>query len=444
MQLQLAIGHFQQGRNAAAKAIGRQLLKRDPSCRDALRLLLAIAAKEQNAAQTIDLLRHAKTIDPHDPTSRIQLGSALVDSGQVEDARAEYEEALRLWPEASEIYARLTAITHYHKYNADVSKIEHLYAVSVENSVQRRNYAFALGKIFDELDDCAKAFGYFREGNSIARTTSAYRIENDIRLCEEIAAVFDGDFFAHNPTAASNSPLPIFVIGMPRTGTTLLEQILAGHPDVYGAGEIATLNELVAGLSRRPGEQFPLAFRQISRRQLATMARTYLAKLESISDGRKYVVNKNVNLFLYVGVIYALFSGAVIIRCRRNSLDAGLSLFMRDMPNQPYGYGLDMIGRFTSIYEKLMDHWGLVQPGRLIDVDYAEFVSDPQPAVRRLLSQCGLAYSPDCLRFHESSGLHIHTASHLQVRQPVHSNSIGRWKRYEQFLGPLQTALRSK
>ena len=440
MQLQLAIGHLRQGRPDAAKNICRQLLKREPSNMDAVQLLLTIYQQEQDAEQVIELLRHVRTVAPGDPSLRIQLGTTLVDAGRLDEARAEFLDALAIWPEASDIHARLAGISRFTEHNAEVSRLEALHAASPGNSNQRRNYAFTLGKIFDELDDCETAFGYFEEANAIVRDASNYRIEADVRLFDAILEVFDADFFARHQPPATDSMVPIFIVGMPRTGTTLLEQIFASHPEVYGAGELRTLSSLITAAGQQSGNGFPGMFQSISSAQLASIAAQYVDRVGALAGGHQHVVDKNMHLFLHVGVMYALFSAAPIIHCRRNPLDASLSLFMRDMPNQPYGYGLDLVGRFSRLFYALMDYWAAIQPGRLIEVDYEDLVSEPEVTVRDLLRRCGLDYSESCLRFHES-GRSVGTASNLQVRQPVHRKSVGGWKRYEAHLGPLQAAL---
>ena len=233
------------------------------------------------------------------------------------------------------------------------------------------------------------------------RATMQYTPEKDLQTMREIRDVYVADKFAGHIEGHINAE-PIFVIGMPRTGTTLLEQIFASHPEVYGAGELTTLRGLITAAGQQSGNGFPGMFQSISSAQLASIAAQYVDRVGALAGGHPHVVDKNMHLFLHVGVMYALFSDAPIIHCRRNPLDASLSLFMRDMPNQPYGYGLDLVGRFSRLFYALMDYWAAIQPDRLIEVDYEDLVSEPEVTVRDLLRRCGLDYSESCLRFHES------------------------------------------
>ena len=236
---------------------------------------------------------------------------------------------------------------------------------------------------------------------------------------------------------ADPSELPVFVIGMPRSGTTLVEQILASHSQVHGAGELSTLRLLVEG-----GGAYPDACASASGDDLARLGQAYMARVAPLAQGKQRLVDKMPANFLYAGLIPLVLPGARIIHCRRDPVDTCLSCYTKLFSGeQRFTYDQTELGEFYRGYAKLMAHWRLVlPPERFIEVDYEAVVDDLEGEAKRLVSFLGLPWEDACLRFHDSRRV-VRTASVNQVRQPIYTTSKGRWQKYADHLGPLLAAL---
>jgi hypothetical protein len=256
---------------------------------------------------------------------------------------------------------------------------------------------------------------------------------------EAVARVFTPALLAGAVADDESSDLPVFVIGMPRSGTTLVEQILASHPDIHGAGELGTMGRLAAAI-KPPG--FPAAVCGLDAADRAAIGRRYLDRVRPLAAGRSRVVDKMPGNFVFAGLIRLALPRARIIHCRRDPVDTCLSCYQRlFLGEQGFTYDLGELGRFYRSYLRLMAHWRqMMPPDRFIEVDYEEVVDDVEGQARRLIDFCGLEWNESCLEFHRNER-QVRTASVNQVRQPIYRGSVGRWRRHEAHLGPLLAAL---
>jgi len=230
------------------------------------------------------------------------------------------------------------------------------------------------------------------------------------------------------------------------SGTTLVEQILASHPDVFGAGELRDIRSIVGTISKYDKNQssFPDYIRTIDGKVLKGFAEAYLKRIRSLHSSSLRVVDKMPQNFLFLGLIAIMFPNASVVHCRRNPLDTCLSCyFQRFRMRQEYSFDLAHLGNYYRYYQDLMDHWRETLPIRIFDISYEDIVSDPEPQCRALLEYCGLNWDDRCLSFHKTQRP-LTTASNLQVRQPLYNSSVERWRRYESHLGPLVAALKGE
>jgi tetratricopeptide (TPR) repeat protein len=389
------------GRLADAEASARRALALSPDAADTLALLGSLAIDHGRFDEAEDLLRKALAIDPQLPEALTSL--MAVRKMSAGDAP---------WRDAAErVLARGLPVAH---------------AINLHH---------ALGKYFDDLDDRDAAFEHHRLGNELARRSRlGYdRVEMTQRVIRTLAA-FDRNALAALGPHGIASELPVFVVGMPRSGTSLTEQILASHPQVHGAGEL--LFWIFAADEERaaPPEQ-----------RAATITRLGRAYLEGLATRAPYaarVVDKLPVNFRHLGVIHAALPGARFIHLERSSLDTCLSIYFQGFSAaHPYATDFGDLAHYYQEYQRLMAHWRAVLPPRaLLEVRYEDLVDDPEDWSRRMLAHIGLPWDPRCLEFHRTDRP-VLTASNWQVRQPISKASVERWRRYERFIGPLREAL---
>ncbi len=307
----------------------------------------------------------------------------------------------------------------------------------------RINLNYALGRLLDHCGDYDAAFSAFAEANRLKRNQPM----NPALLrqgTDNFIRVFDREFFRQAPRAQCPTARPIFIVGMPRSGSSLVEQILACHPGVSGGGELELLPALASQLYKLVGskEPFPMCVPQADTGSLTQLANTYLMHTDPlVQPGSLHVTDKLPGNFLLIGLIELLFPNASIIHVRRHPLDNCLSChfenFTRDIP---YTHELAELGQYWFEYHRLMQHWRTMLPGRMFELDYENLVRDQEAVTRALLAHCGLEWDARCLEFHRNARS-VGTASYDQVRRPMYSSSIGRWRHYERHLGPLRLGL---
>jgi tetratricopeptide (TPR) repeat protein len=391
------------------------------------------------------MYRRALEIDAECNDALLGFGNLCMEGGDMEKAEAMFRQALAL--ESDNLPARFH-LAQVKKVKAGDENLAALEAaeLAARNSAQpfsaKKAMAlhFALGKSYDDSKQYDKAFPHFLEGCRLKRATYGYDANEVSKHFDSIMQVFDSNTIARLRGAGDPSHTPIFVLGMPRSGTTLTEQIIASHPDVHGAGELPDL----LAIAQRPlnGAGYPENIRTIDHAQLTAWGADYVAGLCQRAAGAKHISDKMPANFFAVGLIHLMLPNAKIIHVNRNPVDTGLSCFTRLFNRkQEQTYDLAELGRYYMDYLRLMDHWRKVLPaGAFLDVQYEEIVADQEGQARSMLDYCGLEWNDACLDFHKNKRA-IRTASVTQVRQPIYNSSVERWRHYEKFLGPLLDAL---
>jgi tetratricopeptide (TPR) repeat protein len=366
----------------------------------------------------------------------------LLELGRLDEAERAFGQALGVAPEHGPALFGLASIARLRRQAPDIARLESLLADGRAQALDDRvTLHFALGRAYLDGGDPERAFPHFASGNALRRGAYAYNVADDERLLASIADAFPAALVARAADAGDPDEAPIFIISMPRSGTSLLEQILSVHPEIYGAGELLHLKHLVMRDLAEHG-LFPGIVARLTAGQLRSLGRRYVETTSALAPGAKRIIDKLPLNFYFAGLIHLMLPNARIIHIRRDPLDTCLSRYTT-LFREPVRFAHDLteLGRFYRAYERLMGHWRRVLPvGRFVEVDYDQLVADPETQARRLLDFCSVEWDAACLRSHESSHP-IRTASRLQARQPVHRNSVGRAERYREYLAPLIAAL---
>jgi len=375
---------------------------------------------------------------------------ALIEgqSGNGERAAELFRECLRLAPDNGEIHHDFSRLKRFAPGDPDIAAMEDRLQGSKSGTSDRMFFDFALAKAYEDSGDYDRAFDCLVEGNALRRRTVSYDPQEQERRIEKIIETCSSDFLARNDGVGFPSEKPIFIFGMPRSGTSLVEQILTSHSTVAGAGELAVLPDTIAGggsspkvRGRKKENEFPNNIGSLSEASYPELGRAYVEGLpEKLRDHHR-VTDKMPGNYLFAGMIRSILPQAKMIHCRRSPLDTCFSCFSIYFPfGQAFSYDLNDLGRHYRAYHRLMAHWSAVLGDAILDVEYEELIADPEAGARRIIEFSGLPWEDACVNFHETRR-QVRTASSMQVRQPIYKTAVRRWKRFEHRLGPLISAL---
>jgi tetratricopeptide (TPR) repeat protein len=409
---------------------------------------LAYLCKEQGrSGEALPGFLRAVEIEPGYVDARIKLGECYAEQGCFAEAQACYRRVLETVPGNIDARFNLGLIESRDSDGQNLAAL-----IEVEQAVESCKKTltvneaiqlnFALGRAYDNRGNPERAFGYFLEGCRLKRATFDYDPEQTTARVTEIMRMFDRASIVRLSNNRNPSDVPIFVLGMPRSGTTLVEQIIASHPVVHGAGELPDLMEIATGVIAGPELLFPDGVQPLSPDRLTAMGNQYLASLQRRAPEAHRITDKMPHNFMAIGLIHLMLPNAKIIHVKRNPVDTCLSCFTQLFQGKmEFTYELAELGRYYLDYQRLMEHWREVLPsGAFLDVQYEDIVADQEVQARRLLEYCGLEWNDACLDFHKSNRI-VRTSSLAQVRQPIYKSSVERWRSYEKFLGPLFDAL---
>jgi tetratricopeptide (TPR) repeat protein len=315
-------------------------------------------------------------------------------------------------------------------------------APPIDNN-QRAALHFELGRLYDLKSAFDKAFSHYMRANDIKGKGQPFNAQNHVRMVEAIIQAYNPGFMARAPRGQTTSRRPVFIVGMPRSGTSLVEQILASHPAVFGAGELWMIVNSVNDLPAMIGGQasYPSCVGAMTQGHVNQMAQRYLDHLVALSPDAERVIDKMPQNYLHLGLINLLFPEAHVIHCIRHPIDTCLSCYFQNFGTMhAYKYDMRSLGVYYRAYRRLMDHWATVLDIALMEVRYEELIADQEGISRAMLAFCGLEWDERCLRFYEAKRV-VNTASYDQVRRPLYRQSLGRWKNYESYIGPLMSAL---
>jgi len=456
----------------------RRALEFQPDYASALYNLAGTLVILGEHSQAIGVYRDLLRLEPGDAEAWDALGSSLLESGQEAESKKALEQALRLKPNDAELLNKLGVA---HQFEGDLDSAARLYRASIEadpglaraydNLVRSRSMTvadlalvdpieaiaksesrddesrlvahFALGKLFDDCGDYDRAFGNYSAANAIKHRTAQFDPADHRAWVDRVIETYDEAFFLAHRGEGDPSKCPVFVTGMIRSGTSLVEQILASHSRVYGAGELLDITRLVNDLQKSQGSSlgYPECIRDLGAKQIQAAASQYLKSLGGRDDQALRVVDKLPTNFLYLGFIATILPNAHVIHCRREPLDVCLSIFFqRFAQGHLYAYDIDEIADYYGEYVRLMGHWKKVVPLNILEVQYEHVLGDLERESRRMLDYCELDWEDACLAFHRSTRP-VRTASSWQVRQPLYQTAKERWKKFESHLEGLKKAL---
>ena len=491
-----------------AEKIYRDVLLRDPSNVDALRLLagvamrakqwgdaealleralelapdfyqgwfdLGLARQEQDkTAEAIDAYQQVIRLEPDRPQGYVSVGTVKAMIGAHDEAMEQFQAALQREPshfgalsgmghvlktigsqdEAIENYRECVrqnpdhgetwwSMANLKTFRFTDEEIEIMATRAARESLveeQRANFFFALGKAYEDKQDYDQAFEYYARGNENRRDRESYDPVQTVDLHDRFIRTFSREFFDERRGAGCDSNAPILIVGLPRSGSTLIEQILASHPDVEGTHELPDLGRVArsVGLGREDRKAYPEAMTLLSNEELKQAGEEYLRRTERHRElGTPRFTDKLPNNFVHVGFLELALPNARVINAKRHPLDSCLGAFKQLFARgQPFTYDQFEIAEFYIEYQRIMDHWHEVLPGRVLDVQYENVVDDLETQVRRILEYCDLPWNDACLRYYENERA-VKTASSEQVRKPIYSSAKHRWRHYEKHLGPM-------
>jgi tetratricopeptide (TPR) repeat protein len=427
------------GKYADAKATYETLLSLKPKDDDAwagLGRARAYAGEVEGAAEAY---RESLKLDPEVPGVHMALAHMLKTLGDQEGALTHYRNAIRRKPDLGECYWSMANLKIFRFEQAEIDAMEEQIRSSELSDQSRVNLEFSLGKAYEDKEDYAGAWAHYHAGNQLQRKLVDHDpVEHEEHL-KEVRKVFDRAFFQAHSESGLEAPDPIFIVGLPRSGSTLVEQILASHSQVEGTAELPDIAEIAYGTGkyRHDGLAYPTTTSVLTPRDFAAYGREYLQRVARHRvEGTPYFIDKMPNNFIHVGWIRATLPNAKIINTRRHPVASCLGAYKQLFAKgQHFTYDMRELSEFYRSYVEIMAHWHDVIPGAVLDVHYEDTVTDLEGQVRRILDFCDLPFEDRCLRFYETRRA-VKTASSEQVRQPIYTKALTLWQEYGEALDP--------
>ncbi len=382
---------------------------------------------------------------PGDPVTLTSKGHAYKTRGDYNDAVDAYQLALASNPEHGEAFYSLANLKVYNFSDDEIARMSGQDANSNLSHLDRIYISFALGKAYEDNDDFETSFRYYEQGNRLKKAQSTYKASQMTEDLQAQREVCTPDLFERRAGTGHAAPDPVFVVGLPRSGSTLLEQILSSHSQVDGTLELPNILSLSQRLRRRARQgaagAYPAVLNELSDEEFEKFGREYIEDTRIHRQNAPFFVDKMPNNFRHIGLIHMILPNAKIIDARRNPMSCCFSGYKQLFAEgQEFTYDLEDVGRYYRDYVELMDHWDAVLPGKVLRVQYEDVVADIESQVRRILEYCDLEFETSCVDFYRTERS-VRTPSSEQVRQPIFTSGLDYWRNYEPWLGPMKAAL---
>ena len=416
-----------------AITIYQELISLTPDDDDAYAGLGRAYAYNGDTSAAAEAYRKSIKLNPDVPAIHMALAHMLKTLGEQADALTHYRDAIRLKPDLGESYWSMANLKTCRFEQYEIDAMEEQLQSSELSDRARVTFEFALGKAYEDKKDYSEAWSHYHSGNQAQRGQVDYDpVRHEVEL-QRIKKVFHSDFAAAHATSGCQEPGPIFIVGLPRSGSTLVEQILASHSQIEGTAELPNIAVIANGTGRyrHDGLSYPETAAILSPRDFAAYGKDYLKQVAHHRvEGTPFFIDKMPNNFMHVGWIKLTLPNARIINTRRHPVDSCLGAYKQLFAKgQEFTYDLFELAEYYRVYIDLMDHWHEVFPGEIFDIHYEDNVTNLESQVRALLDFCGLPFEEQCLRFHETKRA-VKTASSEQVRQPIYKSALGLWKKY--------------
>jgi len=388
-----------------------------------------------------DEFDNALTLEPDNVEALVRLGTLHASAGHPEKAAGYYRKAVSLDPHCGTANYGLALLRDDTNLPDDISRMELALSSTDISESDKVLTGLALGRRYEDQEQFDKAFAAVTEANRCQRQTISYSLEEQKSMFARHTNALNRSFIDHCKPCCVADETPILVLGMPRSGTSLVEQVLASHPLVHGAGEVEHSRVLAENVRKMTGKPFPRNIATIAPQKLRKLSLEYVEKLKNHARSSRHVVDKLPHNFLRIGLFAALLPNARIILCERDPVDNCVSIYQHHFSNN-HGYAADLgeLGEYYNLYRDMISTWTKLLPNGIVRIDYEEFVAHPEEQIRALLHYCNLPFHSACLSFHQTARF-VSSPSATQVRTPIHSRSIGRAKNYEKHLSPLISAL---
>jgi tetratricopeptide (TPR) repeat protein len=448
------------GRLGEAEDATRYLLKIEPASARNFVTLGTVLSRRLRQEEALAAYKQALSLNPDQPRVVMSKGHLLKTLGRRAECEAAYRRCIQMEPANGEFYWCLADLKTYRFSDAEVAAMDKALTAPDADIANAALLNFAMGRAHEQRENYPQAFACYAAANAARRRSVHFDAAAFECKSRRIIETFDAAFLsarlsapsaapaqlrpaASGPAASGEACRPIFIVGLPRSGSTLVEQILASHSQVEGTMELPNMVTIVRELDSAggQGDTYPESVPKLAPEKLRALGDRYLTETRQFRSGRPYFVDKLPNNFSHAGLIILMLPGALIIDVRRHPMDACFSAYKQYFAQgQSFSYDLEDLGRYYRCYLALMDHWHAVLPGRVLTVSYEALVRDTENQVRRLLAHCALDFEPACLRFHETQRP-VRTASSEQVRQPIYGSGIGHWRHFAAQLAPLARAL---
>jgi len=440
-----ALALLSRHKHVRAREEMEKLLKIDPNNRFYRTTHATVCTGFGDYAQALPIYREILAETPSDPELHLSIAHALKTLGRTPEAIASYRAAAEVRPHYGEAYWSLANLKTYRFTDAEIARMRAAEGAANIRQVDRYHMCFALGKALEDRGEYAESFALYERGNALKKTECRYRPEPLERNARLQASLCTREFFAARHGVGCPDPSPIFIVGLPRSGSTLIEQILSSHSKVEGTMELADIPRLVQDLRGREASdstpRYPGVLAKLAPEDFSRLGAQYLSDTRVYRQGKPFFIDKMPNNFRHLGLIHLILPNAKIIDARRDAIACCFSNYKQLFASgQQFTYSIEDIARYYRMYVELMAHWDDALPGRILRIQHEDVVDDLEGNVQRLLEFCELEFEPGCVEFYKTERT-VHSASSEQVRRPIYREGIDQWRNYERWLGPLKEAL---
>lgn len=386
--------------------------------------------------------KKALVLHPENDMAYCFLGQQKMFSGQFYAAGRFYRKALTINADNIMAYNALSSIEERANSAEKIEKLENVYSSSVTSNNEKIQAAFSLVKLHESNGNYEQAFYYMQGGNQLRRRSLSFNYQQEKSKFGRLIQFFNAELFKKYEHAGCPDKTPIFVLGMPRSGTTLTEQILGSHSNVFPAGELHEFNSLIRQNFLTLTDGFEINVANLSPERIFSVGAEYIEKIRQYSKSAGYITDKMPGNYLIIGFIKLLLPNAKIIYCKREPVDICLSIYKHNF-SEGHSYAADLheLGQYFMLFQQLMTHWRQVLPGEILEVQYESLVDNQEQEIKRILAFCELEWQDACLTFYNTERP-VNTMSMTQVRKPIYKDAVNHWKKYEKHLKPLLDVLR--